>query len=56
MCGSQDSQYWGGLGETGTHRLVIACVFCSSSSGTSCWEIKVFEPISVLPLTPILKA
>lgn len=32
-------------------RLVIACVFCSSSSGTSCWEIKIFEPISVLPLT-----
>lgn len=32
------------------HRLVTAWVFCCSSSGTFCWEIKIFKSISVSPL------
>lgn len=51
VCGSQDGQL---SQEKHAYRLVTTCVFCSSSSGASCWEIKIFEPIAVLPLPPTL--
>lgn len=44
------------FGRLDAHGLVMACVFCRPSSGTSCWEIKLFELISVLPLPPTLWA
>ena len=42
------------FGGVDAYRLVMACVLCSPSSGTSCREIKLFELISVLPLPPTL--